>query len=123
MLSFMDAMKIERQIENINREIQQIQEVQANLSALHKEASTLSGNITRDVKQETGEDTWKGKKQQEYKDMYEGLNQTFSSLEGSIGQQVYFMDYWISHLENVRTRLHESLEEIKVALKKQDSTK
>ncbi len=123
MLGFMDGVRVQRQIENINRDIQQIKEVQQGLLTLQKETNTLSQNIARDVTQETREDHWKGKKQQEYKDMYESLNQTFSSFKGNIGQQVYYMDEWISYLEGERSRLMVFLQEIKEALKKQESIK
>lgn len=73
--------------------------------------------------QETREDIWKGKKQQGYKDMYESLDKTLSSFKGDIGQQVYYMDYWISYLEGERSKLMVSLHEIKEALKKQESNK
>ncbi|MDM5340510.1 hypothetical protein QUF84_25295 [Fictibacillus enclensis] len=123
MLGFLDGVRVQRQIENINRDIQQIKETQQGLLTLQKETNTLSQNIARDVTQETREDTWKGKKQQEYKDMYESLDKTLSSFKGDIGQQVYYIDYWISYLEGERSKLMVSLHEIKEALKKQESTK
>ncbi|MDM5340500.1 hypothetical protein QUF84_25240 [Fictibacillus enclensis] len=123
MLGFMDGVRVQRQIESINQDIQQIKEVQQGLLTLQKETNTLSQNIARDVTQETREDIWKGKKQQEYKDMYESLDKTLSSFKGDIGQQVYYMDYWISYLEGERSKLMVSLHEIKEALKKQESTK
>ncbi|MDN4071771.1 hypothetical protein [Fictibacillus terranigra] len=123
MLGFMDGVRVQRQIETINQDIQQIKEVQQGLLTLQKETNTLSQNIARDVTQETREDTWKGKKQQEYKDMYESLDKTLSSFKGDIGQQVYYIDYWISYLEGERSKLMVSLREIKEALKKQESTK
>ncbi|MDM5201102.1 hypothetical protein QUF79_24055 [Fictibacillus enclensis] len=123
MLGFLDGVRVQRQIESINRDIQQIKEVQQGLLTLQKETNTLSHNIARDVTQETREDIWKGKKQQEYKDMYESLDKTLSSFKGDIGQQVYYMDYWISYLEGERSKLMVSLHEIKEALKKQESNK
>ncbi|MDN4523971.1 hypothetical protein [Fictibacillus fluitans] len=123
MLGFMDGVRVQRQIENINRDLQQIREVQQGLLSLQKETNTLSQNIARDVTQETRENVWKGKKQQEYKDMYESLDKTLSSFKGDIGQQVYYMDYWISYLEGKRSKLTVSLHEIKEALKKQETTK
>ncbi len=88
MLDFMDGVRVQRQIESIDRDLKSIKEVQDSLIALQKEAGTLSDNIAHDVTQETREDFWKGKKQQEYKDMYEALSQTFSGFKGDIGQQV-----------------------------------
>ncbi|RXZ01515.1 hypothetical protein [Fictibacillus sp. S7] len=123
MLGFLDGVRVQRQIESINQDIQQIKEVQQGLLTLQKETNTLSQNIARDVIQETREDIWKGKKQQEYKDMYESLDKTLSSFKGDIGQQVYYMDYWISFLEGERSKLMVSLHEIKEALKKQESNK
>jgi len=123
MLGSMDGVRVQRQIESINRDIQQIKEVQLGLLTLQKETNTLSQNIARDVTQETREDIWKGKKRQEYKDMYESLDKTLSSFKGDIGQQVYYMEYWISYLEGERSRLTVSLHEMKEALKKQESTK
>ncbi|MGG1575010.1 hypothetical protein [Fictibacillus sp. NRS-1165] len=123
MLGFLDGVRVQRQIETINRDIHQIKEIQQGLVTLQKETNTLSQNIARDVTQETREDTWKGKKQQEYKDMYESLDKTLSSFKDDIGQQVYYMDYWISYLEGERSKLMVSLYEIKEALKKQESTK
>ncbi|SDN08746.1 hypothetical protein SAMN04488137_3449 [Fictibacillus solisalsi] len=123
MLGFMDGVRVQRQIESINRDIQQIKEVQLGLLTLQKETNTLSQNIARDVTQETREDIWKGKKQQEYKDMYESLDKTLSMFKGDIGQQVYYMEYWIYYLEGERSRLMVSLHEMKEALKKQESTK
>ncbi|WHY71949.1 hypothetical protein [Fictibacillus enclensis] len=123
MLGFLDGVRVQRQIESINRDIQQIKEVQQGLLTLQKDTNTLSQNIARDVTQETREDIWKGKKQQGYKDMYESLDKTLSSFKGDIGQQVYYMDYWISYLEGERSKLMVSLHEIKEALKKQESNK
>lgn len=55
--------------------------------------------------------------------MYGSLDKTLSSLQGDIGQQVYYMDYWISYLEGERSKLTVFLNEIKEALKKQELTK